>query len=75
MNVDVPPIVLIEMVEEAVTVLPSFCQLKLVGEPEAVQVKVAVDPVVTVVAVGCWVMVGGDPAEEWRELVKHVSKF
>ena len=70
-----PPDVLIEMVEEAVTVLPSFCQVMVVGEPEAVQVKVAVDPVVTVVAVGCWVMVGGDPAEEWRELVKHVSKF
>ena len=55
-----PPIVLIEMVEEAVTVVPSFCQLKLVGEPEAVQVKVAVDPDVTVVVVGCWVMVGGE---------------
>ena len=53
-----PPDVLIEMVEEAVTVIPSFCQLKLVGEPEAEQVKVAVEPVVTVVAVGCWVMVG-----------------
>ena len=59
MSVDVPPDVLIEMVEEAVTVLPSFCQVKLVGEPEAVQVKVAIDPDNTVVAVGCWVKVGG----------------
>ena len=62
------------MVEEAVTGLPSFCQVMLVGEPEAMQVKVAVDPDVTVVAVGCWVMVGGDPAEEWREILNHVSK-
>ena len=58
-----PPDVLIVKVEEAVMVLPSFCQLKLVGEPEAVQVKVAVDPVVAVVAVGCWVMVGDGIAE------------
>ena len=56
-----PPDVLIEMVAEAVTVVPSFCQLKLVGEPEAEQVKVADDPDVTVVVVGCWVMVGGEP--------------
>ena len=61
-----PPIVLIEMVEEAVTGLPSFCQVITVGEPEAVQVKVAVDPDVTVVAVGCWVKVGGVPPEERR---------
>ena len=54
-----PPIVLIEMVEEVVTVIPSFCQVMLVGEPEAVQVKVAVDPNINVTAVGCWVMVGG----------------
>ena len=48
-----PPDVLIEMVEEVVTVLPSFCQVMLVGEPEAVQVKVAIDPSICVTAVGC----------------------
>ena len=65
------------MVEEAVTALPSFCQVMLVGEPEAMQVKMAGDPNVTVTAAGCWVMVGGDvPAaasvgEEWEYKQAH----
>ena len=65
------------MVEEAVTGLPSFCQVMLVGEPEAMQVKVAVDPDVTVVAVGCWVMVGGDVpavASECEKVIKYFNK-
>ena len=41
------------MVEEAVTALPFFCQVMLVGEPEAMQVKMAGDPNVTVTAAGC----------------------
>ena len=69
-----PPIVLIEMVEEAVTVLPSFCQVMLVGKPEAMQVKVAVDPDDTVVVVGCWVMVGGDVPAAAGECVRESSK-
>ena len=44
---------LIVTVAEGTRVTPSFCQLMLVGEPEAVQVNVTIDPSDATAGDGC----------------------